>query len=108
MIGARSWSANQRASDRAGIDNIGEGPQVTARALKEARRQGHLVFVVHGRTLETQPLLVDGVMDVVINQNPQAALMDCVAIFASIRTGRPALEGTARPNIEIVLRENLA
>lgn len=47
-------------------------------------------------------------MDVVINQEPQAGLMDCVSIFASIRTGRPALEGTARPNIEIVLRENLA
>ncbi|MGN6096045.1 MAG: hypothetical protein ACTHP8_07375 [Bosea sp. (in: a-proteobacteria)] len=46
-------------------------------------------------------------MDVVINQDPQAALMDCASIFANLRTGRPALEGTARPNIEIVLRENL-
>ena len=46
-------------------------------------------------------------LDAVINQDPQAALMDCVSIFTNIRAGRPAQEGIARPNIEIVLRENL-
>lgn len=93
--------------DLAGIYNIGGGPEGIARALKEAGRQDEVVFVGHGLTPETRALLIDGVMDVVINQDPQAALMDCVSIFANIRTGRPPLEGTARPNIEIVLRENL-
>ncbi len=93
--------------DLAGIYNIGGGPEGIARALKEAGRQNDVVFVGHGLTPETRSLLIDGVMDAVINQNPQAALMDCVSIFANIRAGRHPPEGTARPNIEIVLRENL-
>lgn len=93
--------------DLAGIYNIGGGPEGIARALKEAGRQDEIVFVGHGLTPETRALLVDGVMDAVINQDPQAALMDCVSVFANVRAGRPPLDGTARPTIEIVLRENL-
>ncbi len=93
--------------DLAGIYNIGGGPEGIARALKEAGRQREVVFVGHGLTPETRRLLVDGVMDVVLTQNPQAALMDCVSIFTNLRAGRAPTEGTARPNIEIVLRENL-
>ena len=93
--------------DLAGIYNIGGGPEGIARALKETGRQDDVVFVGHGLTQETRALLIDGVMDAVINQDPQGSLMECVSIFANIRAGRPALEGTARPHIEIVLRENL-
>lgn len=93
--------------DLAAIYNIGGGPEGIARALREAGRQDEVVFVGHGLTPETRSLLVDGVMDAVINQDPQATLMDCVSIFANLRAGRGALEGVARPNIEIVLRENL-
>ncbi len=93
--------------DLAGIYNIGGGPDGIARALKEAGRQGEVVFVGHGLTPETRALLIDGVMDAVINQDPQAALMDCVSIFANIRAGRAPLVGISRPNIEVVLRENL-
>ena len=46
-------------------------------------------------------------MDAVITQNPQAALMDCVSIFANLRAGLPATQGVERPRTEIVLRENL-
>ena len=92
--------------DLAGIYNIGGGPEGIARALKEAGRQD-VVFVGHGLTPETRGLLVDGTMDAVITQQPLATLMSCVAIFANLRAGRPAAEGTARPGIEIVLRENL-
>ncbi|MGE7469004.1 LacI family DNA-binding transcriptional regulator [Bosea sp. NPDC003192] len=92
--------------DLAGIYNIGGGPEGIARALKEAGRQD-IVFVGHGLTPETRGLLVDGTMDAVITQQPLATLMSCVAIFANLRAGRPAAEGTARPGIEIVLRENL-
>lgn len=93
--------------DLAGIYNIGGGPEGIARALRETGRQHDVAFIGHGLTPETRALLVDGVMDTVINQNPQATLLDCVSIFANIRAGRPPIEGTARPSIEIVLRENL-
>lgn len=93
--------------DLAGIYNIGGGPEGIARALKEAGRQNEVVFVGHGLTPETRALLVEGAMDAVITQNPQAALMDCVSIFANLRAGRPASQGVERPRTEIILRENL-
>lgn len=93
--------------DLAGIYNIGGGPEGIARALKEAGRQNEVVFVGHGLTAETRALLVEGAMDAVITQNPQATLMDCVSIFANLRAGRPAAQGVERPRTEIILRENL-
>lgn len=96
-----------RHPDLAGIYNIGGGPEGIARALKETGRQNEIVFIGHGLTPETRALLIEGAMDAVINQNPQTALMDCVSIFANLRAGRPALEGTAGPSTEIILRENL-
>ncbi|AMJ63952.1 LacI family transcriptional regulator [Bosea sp. PAMC 26642] len=93
--------------DLAGIYNIGGGPEGIARALKEVGRQSEVVFVGHGLTPETRGLLIDGAMDAVITQNPQATLMDCIAIFANLRAGRPAMQGIERPRTEIVLRENL-
>lgn len=96
-----------RHPDLAGIYNIGGGPEGIARALKEAGRQDEVVFVGHGLTPETRGLLIDGAMDAVITQNPQATLMDCITIFANLRAGRPASQGIERPRTEIVLRENL-
>jgi LacI family transcriptional regulator len=93
--------------DLAGIYNIGGGPEGIARALKEAGRQHDVVFVGHGLTPDTRSLLIDGAMDAVITQNPQAAMMDCVSIFANLRAGRLASQGVERPRTEIVLRENL-
>ncbi len=93
--------------DLAGIYNIGGGPEGIARALKEAGRQQEVVFVGHGLTPATRSLLIEGAMDAVITQNPQAALMDCVSIFANLRAGLPATQGVERPGTEIVLRENL-
>lgn len=93
--------------DLAGIYNIGGGPEGIARALKEAGRQQEVVFVGHGLTPATRSLLIEGAMDAVITQNPQAALMDCVSIFANLRAGLPATQGVERPSTEIVLRENL-
>ncbi|KRE11295.1 LacI family transcriptional regulator [Bosea sp. Root381] len=93
--------------DLAGIYNIGGGPEGIARALKEAGRQHDVVVVGHGLTPDTRSLLIEGAMDAVITQNPQAAMMDCVSIFANLRAGRPASQGVERPRTEIVLRENL-
>jgi LacI family transcriptional regulator len=93
--------------DLAGIYNIGGGPEGVARALKEAGRQQEVVFVGHGLTAETRGLLIEGAMDAVITQNPQATLMDSVSIFANLRAGRPAAEGVERARSEIILRENL-
>ena len=87
--------------------NIGGGAEGIGRALKEAGRQREVVFVGHGLSPDTRAMLIDGTMDAVITQNPQTSLMECVTIFANLRAGRHALEGTTRSRTEIILRENL-
>lgn len=96
-----------RHPDLAGIYNIGGGPTGVARALKEAGRQHEVVFVGHGLTRETRALLLDGTMDAVITQNPQATLASCLSIFANLRAGRPATEAVPAPSIDVIFRENL-
>lgn len=93
--------------DLAGIYNIGGAPEGIGRALNEAGRQHEVTFIGHGLTPETRGLLIDGTMDAVITQHPQTTLMDCVAIFANLRAGRPPLQATIGSRTEIILRENL-
>ncbi len=96
-----------RYPELAGIYNIGGGPEGIARALKEVGRQKEVAFIGHGLTPETRALLIEEAIDAVITQNPQATLADCIAIFANLRGGRPALYGIERPRSEIIVRENL-
>jgi hypothetical protein len=66
-----------------------------------------VVFVGHGLSSDTRAMLIDGTTDAVITQNTQTSLMDCVAIFANLRTDRAAVESATRSGLEIILRENL-
>jgi len=93
--------------DLVGIYNIGGASDGVARALKEAGRDQGVVFIGHGLTPDTRALLVDGTMDAVITQNPQATVLNCVRIFANLRDGRSPMAGVDPMPISIVLRENL-
>lgn len=87
--------------------NIGGGAEGVGRALKEHRAETRPVFVAHGLTPETRALLIDGTLDVLINQDPQTMILDCVRILTNLRDGRAALVGVEPVRISIVLRENL-
>ncbi|WP_158747835.1 LacI family DNA-binding transcriptional regulator [Acidisphaera sp. L21] len=93
--------------DLAGIYNVGGASGGIARALAETRREGKIVLIGHGRTPDTRRLLVDGVMDAVITQNPQSAFLDCLSIFANLRAGHEPMQGMGSARSEIVFRENL-
>lgn len=93
--------------DLAGIYNIGGAADGVARALKEAGRVGKVVFVGHGLTPDTRGLLIDGTMDAVITQSPQATLMNCVRIFANLRDQRDTLSGVEATRSQVIFRENL-
>jgi LacI family transcriptional regulator len=93
--------------DLSGIYNIGGGADGVGRALKEMDREREVVFIGHGLTADTRSLLIDGTMDAVITQNPQNAMMGCVAIFDNLRAGRDAMHGVEAPRSEIIFRENI-
>jgi LacI family transcriptional regulator len=66
-----------------------------------------VVFIGHGLTGDIKNLLIDGTMDAVITQNPQNAMMSCVAIFDNLRAGRETMHGVDTPRSEIIFRENI-
>jgi len=90
-----------------GIYNIGGASDGVARALKEAGRDQKVVFVGHGLTPDTRALLVDGTLDAVITQSPQAIVLNAVQVFSNLRRGRDPLTGIDAVRLSIVLRENL-
>jgi LacI family transcriptional regulator len=93
--------------DLVGLYNIGGGAEGVGRALKERRRDQHVVFVGHGLTPDTRSLLIDGTLDAVITQHPQTVLLNAVRIFTNLRDGRGATAGVEPVRISVVLRENL-
>jgi LacI family transcriptional regulator len=93
--------------DLAGIYNIGGGADGVGRALKEMDREHEVVFIGHGLTADTRSMLIDGTMDAIITQNPQNAMMGCVAIFDNLRAGRDAMHSVEAPRSEIIFRENI-
>jgi len=91
----------------AGIYNIGGASDGVARALKQAGRDQKVVFIGHGLTPDTRALLIDGSLDAVITQSPQATLASAVRIFVNVREGRPALAGVESTRSQVIFRENL-
>lgn len=93
--------------DLAGLYNIGGGAEGVGQALAEHRGANRTVFVAHGLTPDTRALLIDGTLDAVINQQPQALVLNAVRHFTNLRDGRNVAAGVEPLRIGIVLRESL-
>ncbi len=93
--------------DLAGIYNSGGGSDGVARAIVEARSEQKILFVGHGLTPDTRALLIDGTMDALITQTPQAMVGNCLRIFRNVRDKRDAMSDVKPVQFSIVLRENL-
>jgi LacI family transcriptional regulator len=87
------------------IYNIGSGNQGIARALKERNLERQTVFIGHDLTSATRSMLLDGVIDAVIDQNPRVEAREIVTLLVS------AVRGTAEPEypprLQVIFRENL-
>ena len=93
--------------DLAGIYNIGGGPEGIARALKEAGRGADIVFIGHGFTAETRALLIDGVMDAVITQDPHQTALKCVTLLTRKHVGEEIKREFEVMYSQVIFRENI-
>jgi LacI family transcriptional regulator len=93
--------------DLVGIYNIGGASDGVGRALKEAAREKDVVLVGHGLTPDTRAMLIDGTMDAVLTQDPEAMVLNSVRIFTNLREGKTALADVAPARVSVVVRENL-
>lgn len=96
-----------RHQDLIGIYSIGGAPEGIAQALKDCKQQNNIILIGHGLTPDTRFLLIDGTLDVLINQNLHQTIVNTVRIFANIRDGRSNMSGIEPIHINIILSENL-
>jgi LacI family transcriptional regulator len=90
-----------------GLYNAGAGTPGVAKALIETGRASQLVFVGHDVTMTTRKLLLQGVMDAVISQNPGHEARAAVRVLLALARGEPILSEQEQIRIDIVMRDNL-
>ncbi|MDF0522614.1 LacI family DNA-binding transcriptional regulator [Bradyrhizobium yuanmingense] len=98
--------------DIVGLYNVGAGTQGVAKALNDkasgaAGRDKQVVFVGHDVTALTRRLLLQGVMDAAISQNPGHEARAAVRVLLALARGEPILSEQEKIRIDIVMRDNL-
>ncbi|MGY4301135.1 LacI family transcriptional regulator [Bradyrhizobium sp. i1.4.4] len=96
-----------RHADIVGLYNVGAGTQGVATALSDAGRGKQVVFVGHDVTVLTRRLLLQGVMDAAISQNPGHEARAAVRVLLALARGEPILREQEKIRIDIVMRDNL-
>ncbi|HEY4987126.1 MAG TPA: LacI family DNA-binding transcriptional regulator [Bradyrhizobium sp.] len=93
--------------DIIGLYNVGAGTPGVAKALIDAGRASQMVFIGHDVTVVTRKLLLQGVMDAVISQNPGHEARACVRALLALVRSEPMLSEQDKIRIDIVMRDNL-
>ncbi|MBR0996733.1 LacI family DNA-binding transcriptional regulator [Bradyrhizobium liaoningense] len=96
-----------RHADIVGLYNVGAGAQGVAKALSDAGRGKQVVFVGHDVTALTRRLLLQGMMDAAISQNPGHEARAAVRVLLALARGEPILREQEKIRIDIVMRDNL-
>jgi LacI family transcriptional regulator len=97
----------RKHGDIVGLYNVGAGTTGVARALTESGRAGEVMFVGHDVTVATRKLLLSGVMDAAISQNPGHEARAAVRVLLALARGEPILSEQETIRIDIVMRDNL-
>jgi len=93
--------------DIVGLYNVGAGTQGVAKALFDSGREKQIVFVGHDVTVLTRKLLLQGVMDAAISQNPGHEARAAVRVLLALARSEPILSEQEKIRIDIVMRDNL-
>ncbi|WP_248633690.1 substrate-binding domain-containing protein, partial [Cereibacter changlensis] len=83
--------------DLSAIYNAGAGIPGIARALRERGLAGHVVLIGHEATERNKRLLLDGVLDAVIDQNPRVAAREALNALTRAARGGALRAGAAAP-----------
>lgn len=98
-------------ADIVGLYNVGAGTQGVAKALNDKALsetgRDKVVFVGHDVTALTRRLLLQGLMDAAISQNPGHEARAAVRVLLALARGEPILGEQEKIRIDIVMRDNL-
>ena len=94
-------------SDLIGIYNVGAGARGIVAALENAGRQKQITYIAHELTDHTRRALVDGTIDVIINQNAGHEVRSAVRVLMAKADRTPLIEAMEQIRIDIFVRDNL-
>ncbi len=93
--------------DLIGIYNVGAGARGIVTALENAGRQKQITYIAHELTDHTRRALVDGTIDVIINQNAGHEVRSAVRVLMAKADRTPLIEAMEHIRIDIFVRDNL-
>ena len=102
--------ANQLLADHPdliGLYNVGAGSGGIAAALEQAGRAREVVFITHELTEDTRRALIDGTIDIIINQDAGHEVRSAIRVLMSKADKLPIVEQMERIRIDIYLRDNI-
>ncbi len=93
--------------DLIGLYNVGAGARGIVAALEKAGRQKDVVFIAHELTEDTRRALVDGTVDVLINQDAGHEIRSAIRVLMASADKSPIVEAMERIRIDIFIRDNI-
>ena len=96
-----------RQPDLVGLYSVGAGNRGIAAALEASGRAHDIVWIAHELTVHTRALLLRGVIDAIINQDPGHEARSAARVLLAHCLGDPVMPDQERINIDIFLRDNL-
>jgi len=93
--------------DLIGLYNVGAGSGGIAAALEAAGRQRDVVFITHELTDDTRRALIDGTIDIIINQDAGHEVRSAIRVLLSKADKAPLVEEMERIRIDIYVRDNI-
>lgn len=91
----------------AGIYNVSAGNRAIAATLLKAGSVGRTVFITHELTADRRALLKEGVLDAIIDQNPEIEVMTAVETLAHHFGRRDTPPPTKITPFDILIRESV-
>jgi LacI family transcriptional regulator len=96
-----------RQRDLIGLYSVGAGNRGIAAALEKSGRARDIIWIAHELTVHTRALLLNGVIDAIINQDPGHEARSAARVLLAHCWGDPVVPDQERINIDIFLRDNL-
>lgn len=93
--------------DLIGLYNVGAGARGIIAALERAGRQRDVVFIAHELTVDTRRALVDGTIDILINQDAGHEIRSATRVLMASADKSPIVEAMERIRIDIFIRDNI-
>jgi LacI family transcriptional regulator len=93
--------------DLIGIYNVGAGARGIVTALENTGRQKQITYIAHELTDHTRRALIDGTIDVIINQNAGHEVRSAVRVLMAKADRTPLIEAMEHIRIDIFVRDNL-